>query len=198
METDSLSCLRSVGASVPFTSLYVLFKIYLLNLNALELWPWLELKRSRMLRCTFSLHLFTWDCFILLLQSKHIELCNTIDFSVHLAETTRRRYSYLRLLSKILLKPQPLFSAAVSAGKKKKVQICIFVFQQNLLQTWTVESQPHFICFCLLESEVRKGKLGLQLPRVCWDRCLCAVESILRCLVLCLCLPKLSWNLIRL
>lgn len=171
METDSLSCLRSVGASVPFTSLYVLFKIYLLNLNALELWPWLELKRSRMLHCTFSLHLFTWDCFILLLQSKHIELCNTIDFSVHLAETTCRRCSYLRLLSKILFKPQPLFLLQFLL-EKKKVQICIFVFQQNLLQTWTVESQPHFICFCLWESEVRKGSWGFS-SLVCVETAVC-------------------------
>lgn len=195
METDSLSCLRSVGASVPFTSLYVLFKIYLLNLNALELWPWLELKRSRMLHCTFSLHLFTWDCFILLLQSKHIELCNTIDFSVHLAETTCRRCSYLRLLSKILFKPQPLFLLQFLLEKKKSKYA--FLCSSKICFKHERLSPSPILSASVCESQRSGRGAGVSAPScVLRPLSVCRrVHTALSCLVP---VPKLSWNLIRL
>lgn len=136
-----------------------------------------------------ALHFFSSLVYMRLFYSfitiKHIELCNTIDFSVHLAETTCRRCSYLRLLSKILLKPQPLFLLQFLLKKKSpNVHFCVPAKSASNMNGWV--PAPFYL---LLSVRVRgqEGELGFQLPRVCWDRCLCAVESILSCLVLCLC-----------
>lgn len=87
METDSLSCLRSVGASVPFTFPDVLFQIYSLNLDSLTFdtgCAWTEKS------CTFLLLLFTCRCFVFLLQSN---LCNTVGFGVHIVVAACRHVS---------------------------------------------------------------------------------------------------------
>lgn len=132
----------------------------------------------------FSLSFVYMLMFYSFLTINHIELCNTVDFSLHIAETACRLCSYLRFKSKILGKNQPLFCCRFYWGKK--VQVCIFVFQQKQLQTWAVDSQLHFICFCLLESKSQRsgGEVGAVSSIVCVET---AVESILRCLVLCLC-----------
>lgn len=129
---------------------------------------------------------------------KRIELCSTVDVSVHIAETACRLCSYLRLQSKILENLQPLFCCRFCW--EKKVQACIFVFQQKQLQAWTVDSQLYFICFCLLESKAQRSGRGVGAfsSIVCVLRLLfvyCRVHSALSCLVPVL---KLSWNLITL
>lgn len=172
METDSLSCLPSIGASVPFTSPYVLFKIYLLNLDSLEFWQWLW---------NFTLHLFPSFVYMLMLYCfitiKHIELCNTV-------ETACRLCSYLRWQSRILEKNLGPFSAADSAKEKKSPNGHFCVPAKSASNMNGIDSQLHFVW--VKRSEVRKGSRGSQLCGVCGDCSLCTVKSIPHCLVLCL------------
>lgn len=182
METDSLSCLRSLGASVPFTSLYVLFKIYLLNLDSLEFWQWFELKRKRMLFALFPFLCLHVDVLFFCYNHTYwaVQYCS---LQRAFCRDRMKTLSYLRWQSKILGKPQPLFCCRFCW--KKKAQMCIFVFQQERYRL----PAPFYLLLSvrLIRSKVRRGSRGLQLHRVCWDCCLYAVESILHCLVLCLC-----------
>lgn len=80
METDSLSCLGSVGGSVRFTFPYVLFKIYLLNLDTIEFWQRLRLNLGKKNGRYFAL--FFFFCLhvgVLFFYSKPIQLCRRLQ-----------------------------------------------------------------------------------------------------------------------
>lgn len=182
METDSLSCLRSVGGSVHFTFPYVLFKIYLLNLDTIELWQRLCLNLKRKMEVT--LHFSSSFVYMLALyfsiSIKPIQLCNAVDFSVHIVVTACRLCSYFRRQSKLFGKSLDCYRFRVFSCS------CENNFKWERMAAYSISSVS------LLESKGQRSGVGgwgwgFQLHRVCRDSCLCAVESILHCLVLCLC-----------
>lgn len=173
METGSLSCLRSLGASVPFTSLYVLFKIYFLNLDSLEFWQWFELKRKCLLFALFPflcLHVDVlffcynqtyWAVQYCRLQRAFCRDCMKTLFIFEMAEQNIGKTSA----------PFPLQILL----KKKSPNVHFCVPTRTALNKNVIDSQLHFICFCLLGSWGQRsgGGVGGCSSIVCVETAVC-------------------------
>lgn len=143
---------------------------------------WTEKKMDVTLH--FSPSLVYMLMFYSFITINHIELCNTVDFSVHIAETACRLCSYLRFQSKIL-------GRFCWKKKSPNVHFCVPAKTASDMNGWLPAPFYLLLSVRVKKSEVRRGSRSCQLHRVCWD--CCRIHTALSCLVPVL---KLLWNLI--